>query len=651
MKIPSKNQWKKFFGVLSKKEKILFSFFLITFIGSLSFLISNFYLTNTEVVPASGGNYTEGVVGSPRFINPIYSDTSDIDKALTELTFAGLMKYNENGDLVPELADNYKILENGKTYQFTLKENLTWQDGEPLTADDIVFTIETIQKPEIKSPLRPIWLGINVEKISDLTVKFTLKNESSIFLENCTLKIIPKHVWKDVPSSNFALSSINFKPIGSGPYKLKNIKQEDDGSISSIDLEKNKNYYSSTYINDLSFNFYKNEEELVKAYKNGEIDGLSLDKESFPKNGKLIQFSIPRYFAVFLNLKEESLFQEDNIRLAFNYATNKDAILNEFFPNQGEIVNSPILPNIYNFEKPEIIYQYDIEKAKNLLEKEGFVLNDKGVREKKKEPDLDFKFERTLVVGSQGNEVTELQKCLAKDPEVYPDGTVSGYFGSKTKEAIINFQEKYKKDVLDPFGLTNGTGSVRGKTREKLNEVCFETEPETTPLSFSLYTVNQSRLTQIAETLKDQWEKELGCKVTIETFDINTLERDVLKNRDYDALLFGEMLSTIPDPFPFWHSTQNGEMGLNLVNYDNKDVDILLEANRKILDEEKRQEKLEEFQNILIQDCPAVFLYNPNYRYLVKNKIQGLKDSFITSPAQRFCNIENWYINTKRVWK
>ncbi len=649
--MPSKSQWKQFFRLLSKKEKIVFSFFSIIFVSSLVFLGRNLYLKNTEVVPASGGTYIEGMVGSPRFINPVYSSASDIDKALTEVMFSGLMKYNKEGELITDLADDYKILENGKVYEFTLKEGLVWQDSKPLTAEDVVFTIETIQKPEIKSPLRPIWLGIKIEKVSDLTVRFTLKNESSIFLENCTFKVIPKHIWNEVSTANFALSSKNLTPIGSGPYKLRKINQEKDGSISSIDLTENDNYHNSTYVDELSFKFYETEEELIEAYNKDEINGFTLNKQESPENGNLITFTLPRYFAVFLNLEEDSLFENKNIRLALNYGTDKKSILNEFFPDKAKIVNSPILPDVYGFEEPSTIYQYNPEKAKQLLKEEGFVLNENNIREKEKEQDLDYSFQSNLSVGSRGNEVTELQKCLAKDPEVYPDGTISGYFGSKTKQAIINFQEKYQEDVLVPFGLTSGTGAVRGKTREKLNEVCFEKPEETIPLSFSLYTVNQPRLTQIAEALKEQWEKELGFQTTVETFNINTLERDILRERDYDSLLFGEMLSAIPDPFPFWHSTQNGEMGLNLANYNNKDADILLEDNRKLLDEEKRKEKLEEFQNILINDAPVIFLYNPDYRYFTNNKIKGISESFIADPSKRFCDIESWYIKTRRAWK
>ena len=650
MKIPSKNQWKQFFGTLNKKERMFFSVFSVLFFGSLTFLLNGFYLNNTKVVPSSGGTYIEGLVGFPRFINPIYADTSDIDKALTELIFSGLMKYDKDGEIVTDFAESYKILESGKIYEFTLQEDLVWQNSIPLTVDDIVFTVETIQNPEIKSALRSVWLGISTEKVSDLTIRFTLKNESSVFLENCTLKIIPKHIWEKVPTASFALSSKNLEPIGSGPYKLEKISQSIDGTITSINLGKNHNYNGSTYISNLSFKFFQTEEELIGAYNSKKIDGFSLSTGEFPGNGNIINFSLPRYFAVFLNLEKGSIFESKNVRLALNYGTDKEAILNNFFYEKGEMVNSPILPNLYGFEGPSVIYEYNTEKANELLDAEGFLIKEGGFREKEQKEALDFSFQSTLSVGSESNEVAELQRCLAKDPDLYPNGTVSGYFGPKTKEAVIKFQEKYSEDVLAPFGLTEGTGTVRGKTRDKLNEICFQTKEETVSLAFSLFTVDQPILVQIAEELKAQWE-QLGFSVTIQTLNTATLERDVLRERSFDSLLFGEMLSAIPDPFPFWHSTQNGEMGLNLVNYDNKDADILLEDNRKSLDEEERKENLEEFQNIILNDCPAIFLYNPDYRYFTSKNIKGIDPSIIMDVSERFCNIENWYINTRRIWK
>ena len=167
-KWPAKSQWRQFFKVLTKKEKIAFFAFFLLALGSFVFLLLNFYFKNTEIAPARGGTYTEGVIGQPRFINPVYAN-SDVDRDLVQLIFSGLMKYDENLQIVPDLVKGYpEIEEDGKVYKFYLKENLSWQDKTPLTADDIIFTVKTIQNPDFKSPLQANWVGVEVEKINDL---------------------------------------------------------------------------------------------------------------------------------------------------------------------------------------------------------------------------------------------------------------------------------------------------------------------------------------------------------------------------------------------------------------------------------------------------------------------------------------------------
>jgi len=127
-----------------------------------------------------------------------------------------------------------------------------------------------------------------------------------------------------------------------------------------------------------------------------------------------------------------------------------------------------------------------------------------------------FQFKSNLSFGSKGKEVEELQKCLAKDPEVYPEGEITGYFGNKTKEAVIRFQEKYRKEILEPFGLEKGNGEVRGKTREKLNQICFERKEEKYVLKFSLATAEDPILLKTAQILKEQWEKlDLALKLKV----------------------------------------------------------------------------------------------------------------------------------------
>jgi len=258
-KWPSKQQWRQFFKVLTKKEKIAFLIFFLLAFSSLTFILLNFYFRNTELSPARGGIYTEGIIGQPRFINPVYAN-SDVDRDLVELIFSGLMKYNENLQIIPDLAQDYpEIEEQGKIYKFFLKENISWQDGTPLTADDVIFTIKTIQSPDYKSPLRANWVGVEAEKISKFGIKFELKKPYSAFLENCTLKILPKHIWENISPENFPLETYNLEPVGSGLYKVKKTTQNKSNKISSLTLVPNSNYFrEKPNISKIKFLFFYN---------------------------------------------------------------------------------------------------------------------------------------------------------------------------------------------------------------------------------------------------------------------------------------------------------------------------------------------------------------------------------------------------------
>lgn len=656
-KWPSKKQWRQFFGILTKKEKIIFSVLLASTSISLFLLLTNIYFNNTEIKPANGGTYTEGLVGTPRFINPIYSPTNDVDRDLVELIFSGLMKYDSEGKITYDLAKEYKIEDDGTTYLVYLKDGLLWSDGEKITADDVIFTIQTIQNEDYKSPLRTDWLGVKVEKTADNAVSFKLNKSYNPFIENLTIKIIPEHIWKNVSPQQFPLADSNLSPTGSGPYKLANIERnKTSGDIKSLNLTLNSKYFGKKpYISRISFVFFKTEGELVKAAIQKDIKGLSITSAqnlSLLKEMGLKDYHLflPRYFALFFNLGNSKLLAEKEIREALNYGTNKEELLNNILEGQGKIVDSPVLPDIFNFNNPSKTYQFDENLANEILDKAGFIKNDSGLRERSVKKELAFQFKSNLTLGSQGEEVKELQKCLAKYSDIYPEGEISGYFGQQTKLAVIKFQEKYKEFILTPQQLSNGTGDVKSSTRNKLNEVCFEKPEEKTPLKFGLTTVNQPNLISLANLLKEQWAK-IGVELDINALDISSLEKDVIKPRDYDILLFGEMLGLVPDPFPFWHSSQKQDPGLNLSLFSDKDCDKLLEEARQTSDENKKEKDLENFQDFLISEAPAVFLYNPDYLYLVSDQIKGINTKIISDPSQRFSGIENWYIKTSHYLK
>lgn len=652
-KWPTRLQWGQFFKVLTGKEKIVFATLFLLFIGSFIFIFSNFYLENTKIIADRGGTHIEGVIGQPRFINPIYAN-SDADRDLTYLIFSGLMKYDENMNIVTDLAEKYEITEEGKVYNFYLKQNLKWADGTPFTADDIIFTIETIQNPDFKSPFLANWIGVKIEKIGELGVKFTLRKPYAAFLENSTLGIMPKHIWQDVSPENFAFDPHNLEPIGSGMYEVKKIKK-DKASITSVTLAVNSFYYGQKpYISEIKFLFFNSQENLMGAAQREDIKGISLNSYvEIGKNWRNHIISLPRYFAVFFNQERTKIFEE-KVRLALSYGTNKRDLIRQVLNITAEelinqkIVDSPILPKIYGFDLPTEIYDFDINKAKQLLEEAGYE-DRNGIREKTITKKPAFEFKSRLTKGSEGKEVTELQKCLAKFPDIYSEGTVSGYFGSKTTEAVNRFQEKYASEILEPYGYTKGIGTVGKSTRAKLNEICFAQPDETRQLRFTLVTVDQPQMIKIAEILKEQW-KILGVEIEIQSVPLFQLEQDVIKPRNYDVLLFGEVLSAIPDPFPFWHSSQKNDPGLNLALYESKKADEFLEENRKSSDPDTRAEKLNSFQNILIPDTPSIFLFSPDFVYSTTKNVQAVNVKKIVDPSKRFSGIENWYIKTKRVW-
>lgn len=653
---PAKFQWRQFFKILTKKEKLSFFVFFVLFIISFAFISLTIYFKNTEIKPDFGGSHIEGVIGEPRFINPIYAN-SDVDRDLVQLIFSGLMKYDENLQIITDLASGYEVEKGGKVYKFYLKENILWHDKTPLTADDIIFTIRTIQNPDYKSLLRANWVGVEVEKINDLAVKFTLKKPYAAFLENSTVKILPKHIWQDIPAEDAPFENYNLKPIGSGPYRFRKIKEESQ-KIESLTIERNSLYFDKKpYISEIKFSFFDNEKDLIEAAKRNRIKGLSVSYPIKP-NDDWQKYSIylPRYFALFFNPDKSKSLDEKKVRIALNHATDKKEIVKKVLglsDNSPEIekavIDSPILPKVYGFDAPEEIYEFDIEKAKELLDKAGFEENENNIREKVVNKSPSFQFKSYLKKGSQGTEVQELQRCLVNE-DVYPEAEVSGYFGSKTKEAVIRFQEKYADEILKPGGYSQGTGEVGAKTRAKLNQVCFDSNDEVLTLKFSIITVDQPQLIKVAEEIKRQW-KIIGIEVEIKKFPIFQLEQDFIKPREYEILLFGEVLGAVPDPLPFWHSSQKKDPGLNLADYGNKNVDELLEVIRQSSDPQSQTDNLIDFQNILIKDAPVVFLYCPNYTYLALNEIQGIIMEKITDPSKRFSQVEKWYIKTKRVWK
>lgn len=562
-KFPSFSQWSNLPRVFSKKEEIIFVSALILIFLSSSYLAVFNYLNNTKLVPKEKGEYIEGIVGQPRYINPVLAQTNDVDRNLCRLVYSSLFKYDTNGNLIPDLVDRYNISEDGLTYDIFLKKDVKWHDNKPLTSDDVIYTIKIIQDPNYKSPLFSNLQGVKIEKKGLWEIELKLKSAYAPFLHNLTFGILPSHLWNGISASNFPLAEYNLKPIGSGPYKFEKFERNTQGEIKSINFIANKDYYfKKPYIQRIIFKFYPDLQSAINDLNSGKIDGLEKiypsEISELSKNINIYRINLPRYYAIFFNQTKSKVISDKSAREALRYAVDKKEIISKVLRNEGEIVNSPLLADW--IEVSNISYPFDINKAKEILRKNGWEDEDN-------------------------------------------DGVL---------------EKKIEKETID-----------------------FEIE---------LTTVDQKELKEVAEILKNQWE-ELGIKVNLNIVGDDNIINEFIRPREYQALLFGEILSPEIDPFSFWHSSQKRDPGLNLSCYSNERVDNLLEEARQSLDREERVKKYDEFQKIIIEDVPAIFLYTPNYLYPVNKKVKGIELKKLPLPCWRFSNIQNWYVKTKRVWK
>jgi peptide/nickel transport system substrate-binding protein len=542
------HSWQKF----NIKQKVLFVFLIIAFVTGIIWTTINILKSITVIVPRKGGELKIGLTSRINSLNPILTVSNDTDRDLINLIYNGLFEVDGKGNIIPSLADKVEISSDQKEYTVFLKDNVFWHDGVPFTSDDVIFTISSIQNPLIKSPLRLAWQGVTVEKISNSVVRFHLQNPYEPFLQNLTLKIIPKHIWEDINPYQIYYNEYNLKPIGTGPYLFNNLEKDKKGNITSYSLIANENYFlEPAKITNLTFIFYKDYESAKQALLKKQINSLapiSIDDYNFFENKKdfnVYKLYLPRYYAVFFNFNN-SLFQNKDLRKALNLAIDRNYLVQEIFKNQAFPLTTPISPNFFGYT--EIKQNVDISQA----------------------------------------------------------------------QQIIN-QIKNSK---------NGPKEIK----------------------FNLYLPDTEELIKVANYLKDSWQK-IGVEITINPLPLSDLQKNIIQSRDYDALLFGEVINQDPDLFAFWHSSQVNDPGLNLSMYKNPDLDKLLEEVRQISNQDTRKQDLEKIQTILFNDSPAIFLYNPFYLYLLPNKVKGVDFIISNLPSERYNNINNWYLFTKRILK
>ncbi len=556
----------RFVESLPPSDKLLLKLSLFVFFVSLIFTglaLNEKYLV---MMPQNGGGFVEGIVGTPRFVNPLLAVTP-ADKDISALVYSGLMKLGPDGVLVNDMADSITVSGDGLAYHVTLKPNLTFHDGTPVTSDDVIFTVSRLEDPAMKSPLQGTWDGVKLDRVSDHELTMTLQKAYAPFLENLTVGILPKHIWEDASPDAFPFSQYNTEPVGSGPYKISKINRSKSGIPDSYVLVPFTGYIGGTpKISSIKLAFYSNETALTDDFKKGLIvatAGLSAHGMEalgdISQTHTVLKAPLPRTFAVFFNQNEAPLFRDKVVRQVLSLLTDRAPIVQDVLKGYAYPLDGPVPPSSDSTSTTPSPTDTTQDQARQMLRDDGWKFDEGAHRWKKKLNDVD------------------------------------------------------------------------------------------TVLAFHLDTANTDLLEGTAALLKKQWES-IGIAVEIKKFEQVDLTQSVIRPRKYDALLFGTVIGRELDFYPFWHSSQRNDPGLNVALYANITTDGLLVDTRTTTSTDARAKKNELFTRALADDVPAIFLYAPAFTYVIPNTVTEVSMKGIAEPYERFATIERWYMNTESVW-
>lgn len=548
----------------------LFLYVLAVLLGAsaLALLAGANAAVSTEM-PAEGGTHVEGLLGPARFINPILA-LSKADEDLTSLIYSGLVRALPDGSVVPDLAQSYEISADGMTYTFKLRPDATFHDGTPVTSADVLFSVQTAQNPDFKSPHRANWEGVTVAIPDEQTITFTLARAYAPFIYNTMMGVLPRHLWRNVSAEDFPFSPLNTRPIGSGPYAIKSYETDTTGAAVRYDLARFEKFtLGKPYLKNIRFLFYPNEAAMINAFNQGSIDSIagvspdrlaSLDRE----DTVLMTVPLPRIYGIFFNQNHSAALSDIAARRALDLAIDKGRLVSQVLHGFGTPVESPLPPAI------------------------------EGTRMRVNTP--------SPIVST-----AYTQETLDAAREKLTDGGWS-------------------------FSEETGAWSKGGRE-----------------LSFSLATVDSPELVTTADAVATAW-RQLGIKVTVQVYPVAELNSTIIRPREYDALLFGEVVGRELDLFAFWHSSQRNDPGLNLALYTNSSADQALSQARATTNSDERRELYEEFARIVAEDQPAVFLYAPEFIYVVPKELRGISFGALTTAGERFLNVQEWYRDTEYVW-
>jgi len=338
--------------------------------------------------PEQGGVFTEGLAGSLGRLNPLLDWYNSADRDVDRLLFNGLVRFDERGLPQADLAASWGVSQDGTIYNFTIRQNAIWHDGEPVTSDDVIFTVEMMQSAGSLYPqdIKDLWSRVEVTRLNEKNLKFTLPEPFVPFIDYLTFGVVPKHLLEAIPPDQMERAEFNLNPVGTGPYMFDHLIVE-NGSITGVVLSISPNYFGTTpFIEQVVFRYYQTPADAFDAYRQGDVFSVSqvsrdiLQPVLEEPNLALYSSRMPQMGFVLFNLNDpDAAFLQDTVvRRALMLGLNRPRMINSIMDGQAFVADSPILPGSWAYYDGIEKFEYDPEKAISLLKGEGYIIPSTG---------------------------------------------------------------------------------------------------------------------------------------------------------------------------------------------------------------------------------------------------------------------------------
>ncbi len=345
--------------------------------------------------PAAGGQYVEALVGSPSRFNPLLDFYNPVDRDVDRLVFSSLISFDSAGNPQPDLAESWGVDVRAQVYNVTLRSNALWHDGQPVTADDVLFTIDLLRNPDMPIPadLAELWNSVEVIAFDSVNLQFRLPDSFAPFLDYLNFGILPRHILAELTPAEIVDAQFNLAPVGSGPYRFEQLIVENDQITGVVLSAFDDHYRGRPFIDQVVFRYYETSAQALQAYQSGDVLGISqISPDTLPAalaepNLNLYTARLPEMSIVLLNLANDQVpfFRETVVRQALMHALNRQWYVSSVLDGQGVVADGPVLPGAWAYYDAVQRYAYDPDEAISILRSAGYIVSSESSGARAKE--------------------------------------------------------------------------------------------------------------------------------------------------------------------------------------------------------------------------------------------------------------------------